>query len=45
MEQEYERLKQAHKQVQALQQELQEVEEKWAAKFEDAVDEIEVLKT
>ena len=29
----------------ALQQELQEVEEKWAAKLEDAVDGIGVLKT
>ena len=45
MEKEYERLKEAHKQVYALQQELQELEEKWAAKLEDAVDEIELLKT
>ena len=45
MEKEYERLRDAHKQVYALQQELQEVEEKWVAKLEDAVDEIGLLKT
>ena len=44
MKKEYERFKEAHKQVYALQQEFQEVEEKWAAKLEDAVDEIELLK-
>ena len=44
MEKEYERLREAHKQVYALQQELQEVEEKWAAKLKDAVDEIGLLK-
>ena len=45
MEKEYERLREAYKQVYALQQELQKVEEKWAAKLEDAVDEIRLLKT
>ena len=45
MEKEYERLREVHKQVCALQQELQEVEEKWAAKLKDAVDEIGLLKT
>ena len=45
METEYERLREAHKQVYALQQELQEVEQKWAAELEDAVDEIGLLKT
>ena len=35
----------AHKQVYALQQELHEVEEKSAAKLDDAVDEIGLLKT
>ena len=45
MEKEYERLREAHKQVYALQQELQKVEEKWAAKLEDVVDEIGLLKT
>ena len=45
MEKEYERLREAHKQVYALQQEIQEVEEKWAAKLEDAVDETGLLKT
>ena len=45
MEKGYERLREAHKQVYALQQELQEVEEKWAAKLEDAVDKIGLLKT
>ena len=44
MENDYERLREAHKQVYALQQELQEVEEKWAAKLEDAVEEIGLLK-
>ena len=33
IETEYGRLKEAHKQVNALQQQLQEVEEKWAAKL------------
>ena len=33
MEKEYERLKEAHNKVSALQQEVQEVEEKWAAKL------------
>ena len=45
MEKEYKRLKLAHKQVYTLQQELQEEEEKWAAKLKDVVDEIELLKT
>ena len=38
-------MREAHKQVYALQQELQQVEEQWAAKLEDAVDEIGLLKT
>ena len=45
MEKEYERLKEAHKQGHALQKELHEVEENWTPKLEDAVDEIELLKT
>ena len=43
IEKDYARIKEAHQRVAALQGELDMIEEKWAAKLEDAVEEIGLL--